>query len=162
MSLTNREKSAQTVKKSAPDREKIGTKNPPFFSPLVFHRLRLLDFRAPKGGCCDHGIVFNTIHTIGPKDQNISIAAFGVENFERSIVDSGGGGLKRGGVSDLGFFCSFLSPLPDFSEIFPIFGGIFPICPFPLSRPIDLIKAPTKNIPGRVRDTIRTFPEKSG
>ena len=36
MSLTNREK-------SAPNREKIGTKNPPFFSPLVFHRFRLLD-----------------------------------------------------------------------------------------------------------------------
>ena len=31
MSLTNREKSAQTVKKSAPNREKIGAKNPPFF-----------------------------------------------------------------------------------------------------------------------------------
>ena len=31
MSLINREKSAQTVKKSAPNREEIGTKNPPFF-----------------------------------------------------------------------------------------------------------------------------------
>ena len=31
------------MKKSAPNREKIGTKNPPFFQPLVFHRLRLLD-----------------------------------------------------------------------------------------------------------------------
>ena len=39
MSLTNREKSAQTVKQSAPNREKIGAKNPPFF-----HCLRLLEF----------------------------------------------------------------------------------------------------------------------
>ena len=36
MSLINREKLCV-------NREKIGTKNPPFFSPLAFHRLRLLE-----------------------------------------------------------------------------------------------------------------------
>ena len=36
-----------------------------------------------------------------------------------------------------------------FSLDFPFFGGgIFPICPFPLSRPM---KAPTRNIPENVR-----------
>ena len=44
MSLTNREKSAQTVKQSAPNREKIGTQKATIFSPLVFHRFRPHDF----------------------------------------------------------------------------------------------------------------------
>ena len=39
--------------------------------------------------------------------------------------------------------------------------GILPICAFPLSQPIN-ITAPARNSPERVRDTIRTFPEKSG
>ena len=60
------------------------------------------------------------------------------------------GGFQTGGFPDLDL--SFLSCPP----------GIFPICPFPLSRPIKLIAAPTRNSPERVRDSIRTFPEKSG
>ena len=74
------------------------------------------------------------------------------------------------------FFFS-LFPLFPFSFLFcpfwdfPDFCGIVPICsgmvrgssrfvPFPLSRPFR--RAPTRNSPERVRDTIWTIPEKSG
>ena len=75
------------------------------------------------------------------------------------------GGFKRGGLPnlDLSFlFCPFLSPLGlsrffwDFPELLGDGPGIFPICPFPLSRPNK------RNCPERVRDTIWTFPKKSG
>ena len=48
---------------------------------------------------------------------------------------------------------------PMFPEFSPIFSGIVRIGPFPPSRPV---KAPMRNSPERVRDTIRTFPEKVG
>ena len=61
---------------------------------------------------------------------------------------------------------SFFVPLWDF----PDFSGIFPICPGTLrgfSRSVlflflGLLTAPTRNSYERVRDTIRTFPEKKG
>ena len=78
------------------------------------------------------------------------------------------GCFKRGGF--LIWTCpSFFVPFCPFWD-FPDFSGIFPICsgmvrgfsrfvPF-LFR--GLSRAPTRNSPGRVRDTIWTFPEKSG
>ena len=53
----------------------------------------------------------------------------------------------------------FFWDFPDLSGDSP---GIFQICPFPLSRLLILLKAPTRNSPEKVRDTISTFPEKSG
>ena len=75
------------------------------------------------------------------------------------------GGFKRGGFpiwTCPSFFVLF-SPFwdfPDFSGIFPIWwSGIFPICPFPLSRPIkSTYEEQSRKDP---RDTIWTFPEKS-
>ena len=74
-----------------------------------------------------------------------------------------GGGGSNGGVSRSELVLPFLS----FFVLFGTFPGIFPICsgmvrdfpdrPFPLSRPI---RAPTRNSPERVRDTIWTFPKK--
>ena len=75
------------------------------------------------------------------------------------------GGVKTGGLPDLDssfLFCPFWA--------FPVFSGIFPICsgmvrgfsrfvPFLF---LGLLRAPTRNSPERVRDTIWTFPEKSG
>ena len=73
-----------------------------------------------------------------------------------------------GGVSDLDWsflFCSFLS----FLGLSRFFWG-FPICSGMvrgISRSVlflflGLLRAPTRNSPERVRDTISTFPEKSG
>ena len=62
---------------------------------------------------------------------------------------------------DLSFlFCPFWD--------FPGFSGIFPICSgmvrgfsrFALFLFLGLLRAPTRNSPERVRDTVRTFPEK--
>ena len=72
------------------------------------------------------------------------------------------GGVSNGGVSRTGLFCPFLS--------FFVLLGIFPICPgtlrgfsrFLLFLFLGLLTAPTRNSPERVRDTIWTFPEKSG
>ena len=50
--------------------------------------------------------------------------------------------------------------LDPFWGILPIFSGIFPIYPFPLSRPKKT--APMRNSPEGVRDTIRTSPKKAG
>ena len=78
------------------------------------------------------------------------------------------GGFSNGGVSRSGLvlpFCPFLSFLGlsrffwDFPDLLGDGPGIFPICPFPLSWPI---KSTYEEQPERVRDTIWTFPEKSG
>ena len=83
----------------------------------------------------------------------------------------------NGGVSNAGGFRSGLVLIPRFCQScfgsFPIFCQDFPnlfgellrgffseFCPaIPL---LGLLTAPTRNSPERVRDTIRTFPEKSG
>ena len=71
---------------------------------------------------------------------------------------------------DLSFlFCPFLSFFGPFWD-FPDFSGIFPICSgmvrgfsrFVFFLFLGLLGAPTRNSPERVRDTIWTFPEKSG
>ena len=77
------------------------------------------------------------------------------------------GGFKQGGGgfpiwTCPSFFCPFLS--------FLVLLGIFPICPgivrgfsrFVLFLFLGLLAAPTSNSPERVRDTVWTFPEKSG
>ena len=71
--------------------------------------------------------------------------------------------------SDLSSFPRLVFPFCPFWD-FPEFSGIFPICPgivrefsrfvpFPF---LGLLTAPTRNSPEKARDTIRTFPEKSG
>ena len=59
-------------------------------------------------------------------------------------------------------FCPFWD-FPDFSGIFPICSGMIRgfsrFVPFLF---LSLLRAPTRNSPERVRDTIWTFPEKSG
>ena len=83
------------------------------------------------------------------------------------------GGFQTGGFPDLDLsflfcpFCPFLSFLGlsrffrDFPDLLGDGPGTFPIRrPFSLSRPI--LRAPTRNSPERVRDTIWTFPEKVG
>ena len=75
------------------------------------------------------------------------------------------GGFKRGGFP--------IWTCPSFFVLFCPFGtfpGIFPICSgmvwgfsrFVLFLFLGLLRAPTRNSPERVRDTIWTFPEKSG
>ena len=75
------------------------------------------------------------------------------------------GGFKRGGFPDLDLsflFCPFLD-FPDFFGIFPIrpgtLQGFSRFVPFLF---LGLLRAPTRNSPERVRDTIWTFPEKGG
>ena len=80
-------------------------------------------------------------------------------------------GPLNGGVSNGGGFPIWTCP--SFFVLFgtfPIFSGIFPICSgmvrgfsrFVLFLFIGLLRASTRNSPGRVRDAIWTFPEKSG
>ena len=82
------------------------------------------------------------------------------------------GAVSNGGVSRSGLVLPFLSFFVLFCPFwgFPNFSGIFPICsgmvqgfsrfvPFLF---LGLLRAPTRNSPERVRDTIWTFPEKSG
>ena len=70
--------------------------------------------------------------------------------------------FKRGGFpiwtcpSFFVLFCPFGDFPGDFPDLLRDGPGIFPICPFPLSRPIKSTYAE------RVRDTIWTCPEKSG
>ena len=79
------------------------------------------------------------------------------------------GGVSNGGVSRSGLVLPFLSFFVLFGT-FPIFlgfsrfargwSGDFPDSPLFLC--ISLLRAPTRNSPERVRDTIWTFPEKGG
>ena len=78
------------------------------------------------------------------------------------------GCFKRGGFpiwtcpSFFVLFCPF-SDFPDFSGIFPICAGMVRgFSRFVLFLFLGLLGAPTRNSPERVRDTIWTFPEKSG
>ena len=72
------------------------------------------------------------------------------------------GGFQTGGFPDLDLsflFCPFLS----FSGIFPIRSvTVRRFSRFVLFLFLGLLSAPTRNSPERVRDTIWTFPEKSG
>ena len=73
---------------------------------------------------------------------------------------SSGGGLPDLGLSFL--FCPFCD-FPDFSGIFPICSGMVRgFSRFVLFLFLGLLRAPTRNSPERVRDTIWTFPKKSG
>ena len=78
------------------------------------------------------------------------------------------GCFKRGGFpiwtcpSFFVLFCPFWD-FPDFSGIFPICAGMVRgFSRFVLFLFLSLLRAPTRNSPERVRDTIWTFPEKSG
>ena len=78
------------------------------------------------------------------------------------------GGFKWGGFpiwtcpSFFVLFCPFWD-FPDFSGIFPICSGMVRgLSRFVLFLFLGLLRAHTRNSPERVRDTIWTFPEKSG
>ena len=82
------------------------------------------------------------------------------------------GGVSNRGVSRSGLVLPFLSFFVLFCPFwdFPDFSGKFPICSgmvrgfsrFVLFLFLGLLRASTRNSPERVRDTIWTFPEKSG
>ena len=75
------------------------------------------------------------------------------------------GGVSNGGVSRSGLVLSFLSflGLSRFSRIFPICSGmVWGFSRFVPFLFLGLLRAPTRNSPERVCDTIWTFPEKSG
>ena len=99
-----------------------------------------------------------------PKGRTNSTSEFS-EQLSRAAKR---GCFKRGGFpiwTCPSFFVLFC-PLWDFPDFF----GIFPICSgmvrgfsrFVLFLFLGLLRAPTRNTPERVRDTIWTFPEKSG
>ena len=78
------------------------------------------------------------------------------------------GGFKRGIFpiwtcpSFFVLFCPFWD-FPDFSGIFPNCSGmVLGFSRFVLFLFLGLLRAPTRNSPERVRDTIWTFPKKSG
>ena len=85
-----------------------------------------------------------------------------------------GGGSNGGGFPDLDLsflscpFCPFLRLSRGFSRRvrrfsrFVLFLFLGPIRLFPLSRPINSTYEEQRNSPERVRNTIRTFPEKNG
>ena len=80
-----------------------------------------------------------------------------MSELKKSIVQ----GPLNGGVSN-GGVCPFWD-FPDFSGIFPICSGMVRgFSRFALFLFLGLLRAPTRNSPERVRDTIWTFPEKSG
>ena len=80
------------------------------------------------------------------------------------------GGVSNGGVSRSGlvlpFFCPFWRTFPiflGFSRFARGWSGDFPDSSFFFfSSFLGLLRAPMRNSPERVRDTIWTFPEKSG
>ena len=81
-----------------------------------------------------------------------------------------GRGVQTGGFPDLDLsflFCPFgIFPIfRDFPDLSGDSAGIFPICPFPLSRPINSTnEEQSRKGPRHNPDlsAIRTFPEKSG
>ena len=102
----------------------------------------------------------------------ISFAAVEAKNLAISAAECQGplnGGVSNGGgfpiwtcPSFFVLFCPFWD-FPDFSGIFPISSGMVRgFSRFVLFLFLGLLRAPTRNSPERVRDTIWTFPEKSG
>ena len=84
------------------------------------------------------------------------------------VINQSPGVFQTGGFPDLDLsflFCPFLSFLGlsrffwDFPDLLGDGPEIFPIVLFLF---LGLLRAPTRNSPERVRDTIWTFPEKSG
>ena len=99
----------------------------------------------------------------------LHLSAFQQFFLKLSLAGGKNGGVSNGGVSRSGLVLPFLSFFGPFWD-FPDFSGIFPICSgmvrgfsrFVLFLFLGLLRAPTRNSPERVRDTIWTFPEKSG
>ena len=86
------------------------------------------------------------------------------QKLRKSQVPLDGGGVQTRGLPDLDFFvlvCPF-GDFPEFSGIFRIFSGIFPIGPFLSLSLLVLGNPPTRSSPERVGDTIRNFPETMG
>ena len=108
-----------------------------------------------------------------PLDRSRNPSAIGSAIGRRYLALSLSRAAKRGCFKRGGFpiwtcpsFFVLFCPFWDF----PDFSGIFPICSrmargfsrFVLFLFLGLLRAPTRNSPERVRDTIWTFPEKSG
>ena len=88
------------------------------------------------------------------KERKIRVENLEFPNFRAARR----GGFKRKGFPELDLFVPICPFFPFWT--FPIFvSGFFPICPSPLSQPI---QAPTRDTPESVCDTIGTFPEKRG
>ena len=91
-----------------------------------------------------------------------------IKYFDTKNQGPPNGRFQTGGFPDLDLSFLFVLFRPFWD--FPDFSGIFPICSGMvrgLSRFVPflflgLLRAPTRNSPERVRDTIWTFPEKSG
>ena len=99
-----------------------------------------------------------------------AIFAIGVSKITEGLRSRAAkrGGFKRGGFpiwarpSFFVLFCPFWD-FPDFFWIFPICSGMVRgFSRFVLFLFLGQLRAPTGNSPERVRDTIWTFPEKSG
>ena len=111
-------------------------------------------------------------HQAGPKRVSTKGASMKKSNFLHFIQGPLNGRVSNGGVSRSGLVLPFLSFFVFFCPFwdFPDFSGIFPICSgmvrgfsrFVLFLFLSLLRAPTRNSPERVRDTIWTFPEKMG
>ena len=102
------------------------------------------------------------VFTLGPEGGAGTSLCGGLANFSRAAK---WGGFKRGGFpiwTFLSFFVLFWD-FPDFSGIFPICSGMVRgFSRFVLFLFLGLLRAPTRNSPEGVHDTIWTFPEKSG
>ena len=75
------------------------------------------------------------------------------------------GGFQTAGVSGSGLvlpFLSFFVLSQSFGDFADLSGTLRGFSQFVLFRFLGLLTAPTRNSPERVRDTIWTFPEKSG
>ena len=90
------------------------------------------------------------------------------ETIATSISRPVNGGFQTGGVSRSGLVLPFLSFSVllglsrffwDFPDLLGMVRGFSRFAPFLF---LGLLRAPTRNSPERVRDTIWTFPEKSG
>ena len=86
-------------------------------------------------------------------------------NFSCDIYQGplNGGDFKRGEFPDLDLSFPFVlfGDFPDYSGIFPICSGMVRgFSRFVLVLFLGPLRAPTRNSPERVRDTIWTFPEK--
>ena len=110
--------------------------------------------------CCTYPLA-----TYPLKSARITQKISGGSNFQERL----NGGVSNGGVSRSGLVLPFLSFFVLFGT-FPICSGILPICSgmvrgfsrLVLFLFLGLLRAPTRNSPERVRDTIWTFPKKSG
>ena len=143
--------------------------------PLAFPCFVLCVVGVETEGLLDYGrgIISIVRWKLRPVIFGVEQCAISVHSVEEIQGPPNGGGFKRGGFPDLVLFCPFLSCFVlfcPFLSFFVLSSGIFPICSgtvrgfsrFVLFLFLGLLRAPMRNSPERVRDTIWTFPEKGG